>query len=117
LNEEWLTEQRQVGKGLCLFCLGKLLPGDDFSNPAAMLLRFASYPAFFAVGAMGLCRIKRKPSSTHLRKRKKVQKWIQRTKINIVLFILVIVFFGETGVKIEIIILDQQVANKFCILV
>lgn len=113
-----MVDRTKAGqKGLCLFCLEKFLSGDDFSNPAAMLLRCAFHPTFFAVGSMGLCRIRRKPSSIHLRKQKKVQKWIRRTKINIVLIVLIIVFSGETGVKIEIIILDQQVANKFCILV
>jgi uncharacterized membrane protein len=58
-----------------------------------------------------------KPSIVAFRKRKKVQKWIQRTKTNIVVLFLVKIFPVTTGSKIEIIILDQQVVNKFRFLV
>jgi hypothetical protein len=58
-----------------------------------------------------------KPSIVALRKRKKVQKWIQRTKINIAVLFLVKIFPVTTGSKIEIIILDQQVVSKVCFLV
>ncbi len=61
--------------------------------------------------------IDKKAFSTCLVKKKKVQKWIQRTKINMVLFVFVVLFSGRTGIKIEIIILDQQVVNKFRFLV
>jgi hypothetical protein len=75
------------------------------------------FPSDFPVEWSNSCLDEYEAIGCCLQKTKKVQKWIQRTKINIVLLFLVKIFLGEAGAKIEIIILYQQVVNKFCFLV